>query len=201
MRRQDYSGPASTAVGRFHPGRRDSNPALLLVVVVASLVHCCAARAAGIDGPVAALPQHVAEMRDMILAAAKSGKLDDLKSALEISDVSPDTGLAPADDAIAAFKAASADGEGREILAVMAEILEMPPAALPLGKDLENNLIYVWPYLSERPIEAMTPKEQVELYRLVPHAKVVEMREKKRWTWWRLIIAADGTWQLFKKPD
>jgi hypothetical protein len=27
------------------------------------------------------------------------------------------------------------------------------------------------------------------------------MREKKKWTWWRLTIGADGTWHSFKKAD
>ena len=83
----------------------------------------------------------------------------------------------------------------------MGEILDLPPAALPLGKDLENNLIYVWPYLAEKPLDTLSAAEQVDLYRLVPAAKVAEMREKKRWTWWRLVIGADGTWHMFKNME
>ena len=130
-----------------------------------------------------------------------SKTLEDLKSALDWNEMKPDFGFAPTDDPITALAAASSDGKGLEILAVLAEILEMQPAALPLGKDLENNLIYVWPYLAETPIESLTAAEEVDLYRLVSGAKVAEMREKKRWTWWRLVIGADGTWQSFKKPD
>ncbi len=200
MRPLDYRKPASTTDGQSQPRRRFTNPATLLVVVVAGLVHCLAAHAAD-SGAAPVLPQNVAEMRDVILSAVRSGKLEDLRSALDMNEPKPETGLAPADDPIAALKAASADGRGLELLAVIAETLEMPPAALPLGKDLENNLIYVWPYLAERTLDALTAREEVDLYRLVGHAKVVEMREKKRWTWWRLIIAADGTWVAFKKAD
>ncbi len=46
-------------------------------------------------------------------------------------------------------------------------MLEMPPAELPLGKDLENNIIYVWPYLAEAKLDKLTPAEEVDLLRLV----------------------------------
>lgn len=186
------------------PPRHDARPILILVVVVAALVHCFAAHAAGktdINLGTQVLPPNVTETRDLILAAVHSGKLEDLKSAFEGSGAKPETGLSPADDPIAALKAVSSDGNGREILAVLAEILEMPPAALPLGRDLENNLIYVWPYLAEKPLDKLSEREEVDLYRLVSVPKAAEMRDKKRWTWWRLTIGADGTWQSFKKPD
>ena len=197
--------PPGKAIGkqRLLP-RSHSKPALLLVVVVAALVHCFAAHAgAKTDNNLETkvLPPNVTETRDLILAAVHSGKLEDLKSAFEGSGAKPETGLSPADDPIAALKAVSRDGNGREILAVLAEILEMPPAALPLGRDLENNLIYVWPYLAEKPLDKLSEREEVDLYRLVSVPKAAEMRDKKRWTWWRLTIGADGTWQSFKKPD
>jgi hypothetical protein len=147
------------------------------------------------------IPDHVTETRELILSAVRSASIDDLKSVLETSETKPDFGLAPGDDPIAALKKASADGNGRETLAAIAEILQLPPATLPLGKDIENNLIYVWPYLAEKPLDALSGPEEVDLYRLVPAAKVTEMREKKRWLWWRLVIGADGSWLMFKKMD
>jgi hypothetical protein len=75
----------------------------------------------------------------------------------------------------------------------------MPPSTLPFGNDIENNLIYVWPYLAVRPLDKLTPTEDVDLYRLVTPAEAVEMHKKRRWTWWRLAIAADGTWLSFKR--
>ncbi len=104
-------------------------------------------------------------------------------------------------DPIRALEAESADGKGHEILAALVEILSLPPATLPLGTDIENNLIYVWPYLAERPLDKLTPAEEVDLYRLVTPAKAAEMHEKKRWLWWRLVVAADGTWLTFKRLD
>ena len=105
------------------------------------------------------------------------------------------------EDPIAYWKKNSGDGHGREILAVLAEILSMNAAELPFGKDLENNIIYVWPYLAEVPLDKLTPAQEVDLIRLVGAAEAKAMREKKKWTWWRLTIGADGTWHSFTKAE
>jgi hypothetical protein len=147
------------------------------------------------------LPQHVADMRDAILAAARSGDIEELQTAFDMNGQPPDLGIGGTNDPIRALKAESGDGQGREILAALIEILSMPPATQPFGTDIENNLIYVWPYLAERPFDKLTPSEDVDLYRLVTPAKAAEMHGKKRWLWWRLVIAADGTWLSFKRTD
>lgn len=171
---------------------------LLVVVGVGSIVHESAARDAD-KAYNMKLPQHVADLRDSILTAARSGKTDDLASALDMSSMEPDLGTGGSNDPIKSLKALSSDGEGREVLAAMVEVLEMPAATLPLGNDIENNLIYVWPYLAERPLDKLTAAEQVDLYRLVTPELAKQMREQKKWLWWRLVIGADGTWQVFKK--
>ena len=171
-----------------------------LVVALTALVH-------GFSGSQARaweanpLPVQVAEMRELLLTAARSGNADELKAILDASAVKPDLGVDATADPVAALKAAASDHEGRETLAALSEILELPPVALPLGRDLENNLIYVWPYLAERPLDTLSPAEEIDLYRLAPAGKVTEMREKKRWLWWRLTIGADGSWLSFKKDN
>jgi hypothetical protein len=172
----------------------------VLVVVAAALVYVPQLNA-GERVQISRLPQHVAEVRDAILAAARSGNIEELASAFEVSRSTPDLGIADADDPIAALKAKSGETQGREILAALVEILNMPPAALPLGRDIENNLIYIWPYLAVRPLDKLTPAETVDLYRLVTPEEAVRMREKKRWLWWRLVVAADGTWLSLKRAE
>ena len=172
----------------------------VLVVAVVALVHVSAPRADEAGDP-AKLPPHVADLRDVILTAAQSGKIEELKAAFDVSGSVPDFEIANMSDPIKALKDASEDHQGRDILAALIQALDMPPVTLPLGTDIENNLIYVWPYLAERPIDKLTPPEEVDLYRLVTPAKAAEMREKKRWLWWRLVIAADGTWTAFKKSN
>jgi hypothetical protein len=147
------------------------------------------------------LPVPVEEMRQAILTAALSGHIEELRVPLDWNELRPDVATKPGDDPIAYWKKSSGDGEGREILAALANMLQMRPAAVPLGKDLENNTIYVWPYLAEAKLEALSPSEEVDLLRLVSPDVAKAMREKKKWTWWRLTIGADGTWHSFKKAE
>lgn len=170
---------------------------LLLVVTAIALVHVLPSVAVEGDQHVD-LPRNVADLRDAILAAARSGNIEELKPVFKMGAL-PDLGVAGADDPIKILKSQSADAEGREILAALVNLLEMPPATKPIGRDIENNSVYLWPYLAAKPLDKLTPSENVDLYRLVSPAKVTEMHEKKRWLWWCLAIAADGTWLTFKQ--
>ena len=147
------------------------------------------------------LPAPVEEMRQAILAATHSGDLEDLRVPLDWNEMKPDAGAPKGEDPLAYWKKLSGDGNGHEILAVLANILPMRAAELPLGKDLENNIIYVWPYLAEVPLDKLTPAQEVDLLRLMSPADAKAMRAKKKWTWWRLTIGADGTWHSFKKAE
>lgn len=173
---------------------------LLLVVTPTALVHVLQATAEE-SAQTPQLPEHVADIRDAILAAARSGNIDELKAAFDMSGTLPDLGIPGVTDPVAALKTESADGKGREILATLIELLNMPAATQPFGSDIENNLLYVWPYLAERPLDKLTPSEEVDLYRLVSPAKAAEMHEKKRWMWWCLVITADGNWLMFKRIE
>lgn len=147
------------------------------------------------------LPAAVRDMVDAILAATNSGNVADLATPIEWNEMRP---VFSADDAaettselIGLLKTTSKDGEGRELLAVLADLLSVGPAEQPLGRDFENNTVYVWPYLAELPLDKLTPAQQVDLYRLVPADKVADMRKVGRWSWYRLVIGADGTWHSF----
>ncbi len=147
------------------------------------------------------LPGPVEEMRQAILSAALSGRIEELRVPLDWNEMKPDVTPDVKQDPIAFWKKISGDGEGREVLAALANMLQMRPAAVPLGKDPENNLIYVWPYLAEAKLDALSPSEEVDLLRLVSPEAAKSMREKKKWTWWRLTIGADGTWHSFRKVE
>ena len=82
-----------------------------------------------------------------------------------------------------------------------ADLLSVGPARQPLGRDPENTDVFIWPYLAERPVDELSPPEQVDLYRIVPADVVDTIRQKKRWTWYRLVIGADGTWHAFMRHD
>ena len=145
------------------------------------------------------LPVPVQEMRDAILSAVRSGRIEELRHAYELNELKPDLGGVPVSDPIAHWKKISGDGEGREVLAALAEILETGYVELPLGPDLENNKVYVWPYLAEVPLDKLSPAQEVELLRLVSPAAAKDMKAARKYAYWRIAIGADGTWHSLRK--
>ena len=138
-------------------------------------------------------------MRETILIAVHSGKLDDLRTALELNEMRPDVADEPVEDIIAFWRKASKAGDGGEILDVLGRLLDQPPAIVPLGRDIENNRIYVWPALAERPDGPWTAAEDTALAALMPLEDATAVKAAKRWPWWRLAIGADGTWHSFRR--
>ncbi|HRY06841.1 MAG TPA: hypothetical protein P5114_06945 [Hyphomicrobiaceae bacterium] len=145
------------------------------------------------------LPRPVAEMIDAINLAVNSGEIEDLRTAIEWNELPPTFAADPVDDPIAYLKQASTDKAGRQMLALMGNLLSVGPAHQHLGRDPENSGVFIWPYLAERPLDQLTPAEEVDLYRLVPADIIAAMRAAKRWTWYRLVIGADGTWHAFMR--
>jgi hypothetical protein len=145
-----------------------------------------------------ALPPPVEEMREAILSAVRSGRIEDLRHAWDLNELKPDLGVATSDP-IGHWKQISGDGEGREILAALAQILDAGYVVLPLGADIENNRLYVWPYFAEVPLDRLTPAQEVELLRLVSPAALKDMRSAGIYTHWRIVIGADGTWHAFRR--
>ena len=147
------------------------------------------------------LPEPVREMREAILAAALSGDIEELRQVYETNDLRPDLGALSRSDPVAAWKRASGDGKGLEVLAALSLILEAGYVVLPLGRDLENNRVYIWPYFAEVPLDKLAPAQEVELLRLVPPAVAKGMKDKAKYTHWRVTIGADGSWHSFRKDD
>jgi hypothetical protein len=147
------------------------------------------------------LPRAVMEVREALLAAIEAGQIEELRHALDVSDVKPDTGAPPKTDAIAHWKSAFADTQGREVLAALSLIMGTGYVAVRRGSDIENNQVYVWPYFAEMPLGQLNPRQEVELLRLVPVSAAREMKEKGKYTGWRLVIGADGTWRAFRKGE
>lgn len=190
----------------------------LLVLALASLVYVPAGKTlaqdrkkqapppGGKQGPVEAgrskpLPPGVVEMREAILAAVRASDIEELRYAIELNELKPELGAPAGADPIAHLRSISADGEGREILTVLGSLLDLPYATLPVGRDIENNLLYVWPYLAEIAPSAYTAAQLAELQALVGPAAADAMRAANRWQWWRLAVGADGTWHTFLKAQ
>lgn len=179
------------------------------LMLVSVLVHCCgpafadpstsqdnSTKAWPVTTP---LPPAAADMHEAIIGAVHSGDIAHLKEAYDLGELRADLGKDAGEDPVAHWKSLSADGEGREILAIIANLFAVGPAVVTRGKDPENNAVYVWPYLAELPLDKLTPAQQVDLLRLVSPTEAKAMRTAKTYTGWRLTIGADGLWHAFHK--
>src|SRR5262245_40235603 len=147
------------------------------------------------------LPRAVVELREAMLAAIEAGQIEELRHALDMSEIKPDTGAPPKTDPIAHWKSAPGDTQGRDVLAALSLILDTGYVSVRRGPDIENNQLYVWPYFAEVPLSQLTPRQEVELLRLVPASVAREMKEKGKYTHWRLVVGAAGTWHVLRKGD
>ncbi len=156
-------------------------------------------RAAANRDPAKPLTQQAAEMRELIIASALRGRLEDLKDAIQWNELPPDFGADDAGQPIAALKALSADGSGYDVLVALLNVISMPHATVPLSKDVENPDLFVFPYLATRDLKTLSPRQTLDLYRLMPAKAASAMLESGRYSGWIATIAADGTWHSFRK--
>jgi hypothetical protein len=179
----------------------------LLVLTLVGVVHAVPAlsqaksKAGKANQPAAAsdvLPRGVSEMIDAIQAAVRSGQIADLDDAVDWNEMKPDLGPTFVSNPVAYWKSISKSGDGRDILDILGKLLAGKPAVLPLGKDIENNKFYVWPAFVETPLSKLSLAEIEALQALTTDDALKAMREKDRYTGWRLVIGADGTWHSFR---
>ena len=154
-----------------------------------------------VAGANAPLPPAVVGMKEAILEAVASGRLDDLKVAFDLNELKPELSSEAISDPVTFWRAHSADGDGADILKTLGILLELPFAVLPLGKDPENTGLYVWPAFADRTLSALTADEAAHLALLEPSSKAAAMRASGRYTGWRLVIGADGVWHSFRRYD
>ena len=147
----------------------------------------------------AGLPPPVSDMRDAILEAVRTGNLESLRAAIELNELKPIIGEGAGDDPIADLRRLSADGEGRDVLAALEAILDAGWAAVPLGADIENNRIYVWPRFAATGTGSLSADERAELGRIVPADRLDANQQSGTYSYWRLGISADGTWHSFTR--
>jgi hypothetical protein len=145
------------------------------------------------------LPRPVIEMREAILAAVASGRIEDLRIAIEMNEIRPAFPDGPETDPIAYLKSQSADGEARDVLGALGAILEAGYAVVPLGRDLENNRIFVWPHFAETGIGNLSSRDAADLERIAGGEAVSGMRRSGRYSGWRIGIGADGTWHVLSR--
>ena len=142
------------------------------------------------------LPAPVARTRERLLAAARSGDLQQLAGLM--TDTLPVFSFTEDKDPIAFWKANYPDSDGVEVLSILALILESGFVRVDEGTSQE---MYVWPYFVRMSLGALTPRQKVELFRLVTGADYKDMMKLGVYVFYRLGISPDGTWQFFVSGD
>ncbi len=144
------------------------------------------------------LPVPVARLRSQIIEAATTGDIEKLRPIIDSSDEPPALSFDEIDDPIAFLKTSSGDEGGREILAVLIEVLEAGYVHVDIGTKDE---MYVWPYFARYPVDKLDPKQLVELFRLVYAGDYEDMKTYGSYLYYRVGISPDGTWRYFIAGD
>jgi hypothetical protein len=139
------------------------------------------------------LPPPIKRTLEHVVVAAQSGNVEEMLPVLEENELPPMLSAAAVSDPIAFWKKASADGEGREILATMLNVF----SSGFVRKGEGGNAMYVWPYFAEMDLSTLTPSQEVELYRIVPAALAGAMKKSGKYTYYRAGIGNDGVWHYF----
>lgn len=144
------------------------------------------------------LPKPVARMHSQMMETALSGDINRMRIILESNEVMPTLSFGEIEDPIDFLKESSGDGEGYEILAILADTLDAGFVHVDAGTPQE---MYVWPYFARYPLHQLTPDEKVELFRIVTSADFDEMEQYGAWTFYRVGIGPDGTLHYFVAGD
>lgn len=139
------------------------------------------------------LPAPVAQLRQKILDAAATGDPEKLRPVIQESG-NPQFGPDGGGDPIGYLKLQSGDGEGREMLAILSEVLEAGYVHVDVGTPDE---MYVWPYFARYPIDKLTPPQLVQLFKLVYAGDYEDMLPDGVYTYFRVGVAPDGKWKYF----
>ena len=139
------------------------------------------------------LPLMVRRMHQALLRAARSGDIERMREVLEVNELMPLINGKFIHDPVKHWRAQSKDGSGREFLAVLSEILELPPVKVMI----KSEELYIWPYFAQLPLDKLSPAELVRLYRLAPASKIAGMLKNNRYSHAQITLGADGTWHSF----
>jgi hypothetical protein len=144
------------------------------------------------------LPAPVARTREKILAAARSGDLNQLVAVMQTGVTMPIFSLNDDKDPIPYWKANYPDSDGVEVLSIVIEVLEAGYVHVEKGTAQD---MYVWPYFASMPLKALTPAQKVELFKIITGSDYKDMLDFGAYNFYRLGIAPDGTWQFFVAGD
>ena len=145
------------------------------------------------------LPEPVRRMHGLLLEAAKSGNLEQLRPLIRLGEDATQLTFGGLDgDPIAFLKGLSGDPEGQEILAIMEEVLSAGFVHLDAGTP---NELYIWPYFFAIPLDKLDPRQRVELFKIVTAGDYEDMKQFGTYIFYRLGIDPEGNWAFFVAGD
>lgn len=145
------------------------------------------------------LPVPVRRMRELIMEAARSGDMEELRVLMGTGNNV--TQLAFGDiegDPIEYLRSGAGDEEGHEMLAILLEVMEAGYVRFDVGT---SNELYVWPYFYAVALETLTPKQRVELFKLVTAGDYEDMLSFGAYIFFRVGITPEGRWLFFVAGD
>jgi len=189
-------------------------PIIVLVAVVlaaafaALAISSAPASAQGLDIPetgfvvsddLSLLPADVRKMHDDLMAAAISGDIETLGKIMDAQATPVIVSYGDPEDKVVYLKTESQDGTGVAIMALLADLLDAPYAAMSGG---EGKPVYVWPYLAVyEDLRALSDEELVDAYRIVGLDLFRAQQEVGGWLYWRVYLGPNGELQAFVAGD
>lgn len=144
------------------------------------------------------LPDAVKALRARILEATRAGDPEGLRPIIAAQPEPPSLPGGEGGDPIAQLKLLSGDEGGQEILAILEETIEAGYLHIDVGTPQE---MYVWPYFYRYPLDKLTPKQLVELFRIIGAGDLADMKDKGVYSFYRVGISPDGQWRFFEDGD
>ena len=147
----------------------------------------------------AQLPAPAARMRELIVQAAKTGDPEKLRMLLGTGPSATRLSFGGGEeDPIEYLKSISGDGEGREILAIILDLLDTGFVHLD---EATPDDVYVWPHFVTSDLDKLTPVQEVELLRILTAGDLDDMRSFGGYNFFRIGISPDGQWRFFLSGD
>lgn len=145
------------------------------------------------------LPAPVARMRELIIKAAKTGDIENLRALFGVGETTTQLSINGIDgDPIEFLKTLSGGKEGYEILAILLDIFEAGYVHFDRGTP---NEMYSWPYFYAVALEKLTPVQKVDLFRIITTGDYADMLEFGGYIFYRVGITPDGQWKFFITGD
>jgi hypothetical protein len=142
------------------------------------------------------LPAAVAETRLKLIEAARTGDIEALRPLFDAQRTQPlVAGTEYVEDAVDELRDQSGDDAGREILAILLEVLESGYV------HITDEGTYVWPYFAEVSLRELGSPQYVELYRLLTSIDVEVLQTMGFYSFYRVGIADDGRIRYFSAGE